>query len=74
MEGIILEPEALGFAAALGAVIVLVLVAAGIALGYIADEERKGNRVMWAEWPLPGTEEPEPPAVPAEKPESRKVA
>jgi hypothetical protein len=31
--------------------------------GYTAEEESKGNRLFWAEWPLPGTGEPVSPAI-----------
>jgi len=43
--------------------ILLALVAAAILLGYTAEEESKGNRLFWAEWPLPGTGEPVSPAI-----------
>jgi hypothetical protein len=44
-------------------VILLALVATAILLGYTAEEESKGNRLFWAEWPLPGTGEPVSPAI-----------
>ena len=31
----------------------------GILLGYMAEEEHKGNRLFWAEWPLPEADEAE---------------
>lgn len=43
--------------------ILLALVATAILLGYTAEEESKGNRLFWAEWPLPGSGEPASPAV-----------
>ncbi len=61
MEGIVLEPEVFGsFAAIFGGVVLFGLVALAIFLGYMSDEERKGRRLTWAEWPLPGTEVSEP--------------
>jgi hypothetical protein len=75
MEGIVLEPEAFtSFATWIGGAIVLALVVAGMFLGYMADEERRGRRLPWAEWPLPGTEEPSAPESAESRPETRKVA
>ena len=53
MEGILIEMESFApvgvfFAGA----ILLALVATAILLGYTAEEESKGNRLFWAEWPL----------------------
>ncbi|MHB8782738.1 MAG: hypothetical protein ACYDAX_04870 [Desulfobacteria bacterium] len=59
MEGIALTTEFIGSVFAyLGGVALLALVATAILLGYTAGEESKGNRLFWAEWPLPGTGEP----------------
>jgi hypothetical protein len=75
MEGVIVDPEVFtSFAAWIGGAIVLVLVVAGIFLGYMADEERRGRRLTWAEWPLPGTEEPTSSERADRRPETRKVA
>ncbi len=59
MEGVILDSGALTFAAAFGTLIVLVLAAAGIMLGYISDRERSGETIYWSAEPLPGTGGPE---------------
>jgi hypothetical protein len=75
MEGIIVDPDIFtSFAAWIGGAIVLVLVVAGIFFGYMADEERRGRRLPWAEWPLPGTEEPATPEGAERRPETRKAA
>jgi len=64
MEGILIEMESFATVGVFFAgVILLTLVATAILLGYTAEEERKGNRLFWAEWPLPGTGEPASPAV-----------
>jgi len=72
MEGILIELESFasvgGFFAGL---ILTALVAAAILLGYTAEEEKKGNRLFWAEWPLPGSEETVSHIV---EPEYRKAA
>ncbi|HAM34265.1 MAG: hypothetical protein A2Z26_01940 [Deltaproteobacteria bacterium RBG_16_66_15] len=64
MGGILMEMESFApvevFFAGL---ILLALVATAILLGYTAEEESKGNRLFWAEWPLPGSGEPASPAV-----------
>jgi hypothetical protein len=64
MESILIEMESFApvwvFFAQL---ILLVLVATAILLGYTAEEESKGNRLFWAEWPLPGSGKPASPAV-----------
>lgn len=54
MEGIALATEFIGSVAYLGGVALLAFVASGVLFGYTAEEERKGNRLFWAEWPLPG--------------------
>ena len=59
MEGILIELESFASVGTFFAgVILLALVTAAILLGYAAGEESKGNRLFWAEWPLPGTGEP----------------
>ena len=64
MEGIALATEFIGSVFAyMGSVALLAIVASVILFGYTAEEERKGNRLFWAEWPLPGTGEPASPAV-----------
>ena len=60
MEGILIELESLASVGVFfAAVILTVLVARAILLGYTAEVESKGNRLFWAEWPLPETGEPE---------------
>jgi hypothetical protein len=56
MEGILTNYLVLESGAFLGALALLVLVIGGVLLGRLADEETKGKRFLWAEWPLPGTE------------------
>ncbi len=64
MEGILIELESFASVGVFFAgVILLALVATAILLGYTAEEENKGNRLFWAEWPLPGTGEPSAPAI-----------
>ena len=54
MEGIALTTEFIGSVFAyLGGVALLAFVVSGILFGYMAEEESKGNRLFWAEWPLP---------------------
>jgi len=54
MEGIALTTEFIGsIFAYLGGVALLAFVVSGILFGYMAEEESKGNRLFWAEWPLP---------------------
>jgi len=72
MESILIEMESFApVGVFFAALILLVLVATAILLGYTAEEESKGNRLFWAEWPLPGSGEPASPAV---EQESLKVA
>ena len=64
MEGILIELESFASVGDLFAGLILTaFVAAAILLGYTAEEEKKGNRLFWAEWPLPGSGEPASPAV-----------
>ena len=54
MEGISLTTELIGSVFAyLGGVALLAFVVSGILFGYMAEEESRGNRLFWAEWPLP---------------------
>ncbi|MCR4309154.1 MAG: hypothetical protein NUW14_03910 [Deltaproteobacteria bacterium] len=64
MESILIEMESFAPVGVFFAgLILLVLVATAILLGYTAEEESKGNRLFWAEWPLAGSGEPASPAV-----------
>jgi hypothetical protein len=64
MEGIALGTEFIGsIFAYLGGVALLAFVVSGILFGYMSEEESKGNRLYWAEWPLPGSEETAPEVV-----------
>jgi len=57
MEGIALATEFIGSVIAyLGGVALLAFVVSGILFGYMAEEEKRGERLYWAEWPIPGTE------------------
>ncbi len=40
----------------LGGIALLATVAAAILLGYVAEKESRGERVFWAEWPIPESE------------------
>jgi hypothetical protein len=53
MEGIALATEFIGLVAYLGGVALLAFVASGVLFGYMAEEEKSGKRLYWAEWPLP---------------------
>ncbi|MHB1012282.1 MAG: hypothetical protein ACYC37_05180 [Desulfobacteria bacterium] len=53
MEGIALTTEFIGSVFAyLGGVALLAFVVSVILLGYMSEEERKGNRLFWAESPF----------------------
>ncbi len=57
MEGIILDMTAFeSVVAFLGGIALLAIVAAAILLGYVAEKESRGERVFWAEWPVPEEE------------------
>jgi hypothetical protein len=59
MEGIILELEGLVSPLWFITGVSLLAVVAGIVMfGYASDEEKAGRRLYWAEWPIPGSEEP----------------
>ncbi|MDP2658737.1 MAG: hypothetical protein Q8O78_10030 [Candidatus Deferrimicrobium sp.] len=54
MEGIALTTEFIGSVFAyLGGIALLAFVVSVILFGYMAEEESKGNRLFWAEWPIP---------------------
>ncbi len=54
----------------LGGIALLAIVAAVILLGYVAEKEARGERVFWAEWPIPESET----HAPAETEELRMAA
>ena len=53
MEFLVLEPFVVGFGVAFTTLLALIGVTAGIVLAGIAEEEKAGARLLWAEWPLP---------------------
>ncbi len=54
MEGIILDTTVFeSVFAFLGSIALLAIVATAILLGYVAEKESRGERVFWAEWPIP---------------------
>lgn len=58
MEGILIDMESLApVGVSFAGLILLALVATAILLGYTSEEEKRGERLYWAEWPIPGTEE-----------------
>lgn len=57
MEGIALATELIGTVAYMGGVALLAFVASTILFGYMAEEEKSGKRLYWAEWPIPEAEE-----------------
>jgi len=59
MEGIILELETLVSPWSLIAgTCLLAIVAGAVLFGYMAEEEKAGRRLHWAEWPIPESEVP----------------
>ena len=54
MEILSLEEFVVGFGVAFTSLLALIGVVAGIVLAGIAEEEKAGTRLLWAEWPLPG--------------------
>jgi hypothetical protein len=60
MEGTLLEVAAMSSLVFMGGVSLLALAVSAIFFGYMADEEKSGRRLFWAEWPLPETGEEEP--------------
>lgn len=61
MEGILLDTVAFGFTVAILHGAILAAAATGVLFGYMAEEERAGVRLLWAEWPV--YEKPEAPPV-----------
>jgi hypothetical protein len=58
MEGIALGTEFIGsIFAYLGGVALLAFVVSVVLFGYMSEEESRGNRLFWAEWPIPETGE-----------------
>ncbi len=54
MEGIIFDTAVFeSVVAFLGGIALLAIVAAAILLGSVAEKEARGERVFWAEWPIP---------------------
>jgi hypothetical protein len=62
MEGIYLETLTVEFGVAFTCLLFLVAVVSGLFLAGMAEAEKAGTRLLWAEWPIPGTEEVAPPA------------
>ncbi len=61
MEGILFDVTAFeSVVAFLGGIALLATVAAAILLGYVAEKEARGEKVFWAEWPIPEGETSEP--------------
>ena len=57
MEGIILSLEALtSLWSVIGGMSLLAVVVGVVLFGYMAEEEKAGRRLFWAEWPIPETE------------------
>ena len=63
MEGILIGMESFAPVGVFAGLILLAFASAAILLGYTSEEESKGNRMFWADWPLPGSGEPASPAV-----------
>jgi hypothetical protein len=51
MELLGMEDFVVGFGVAFITLLALIVVAAAVALAGIAEEEKAGHRVLWAEWP-----------------------
>ncbi len=57
MEGILFDATVFeSVVAFLGGVALLATAAAMILLGSVAEKEARGERVFWAEWPVPESE------------------
>ena len=57
MEGILFDTAVFeSVVAFLGGIALLATVAAAILLGYVAEKEARGEKVVWAEWPIPESE------------------
>ena len=58
MEGAIYEFEAtVSTFVSLASFVLLVVAISGLFFGHMAEEEKAGRRLYWAEWPIPETEE-----------------
>ncbi len=54
MEGILFDVTAFeSLVAFMGGIALLATVAAAVLLGYVAEREARGEKVSWAEWPIP---------------------
>jgi len=62
MEGIYFEIPTADIGVAFTCFLFLVAIVTGLLLAGMADAEKAGARLLWAEWPIPGTEEVAPPA------------
>jgi hypothetical protein len=62
MEGIYFETLVVEFGVAFTALLALIAVGAGLLLAGMAEEERAGARIFWAESPITGITEVAPPA------------
>ena len=61
MEGILFDATAFeSVVAFLGGIALLATVAAAILIGSVAEKEARGEKVFWAEWPIPESETHEP--------------
>jgi hypothetical protein len=56
MEGIYFETLSVEFGVAFTGLLFLVAIASGLLLAGMAEAEKAGTRLLWAEWPIPGTE------------------
>lgn len=57
MEELLLNVETAGPALVfLGAVAALILTVGAVFFGYMAEEEKNGRKLNWAEWPIPESE------------------
>jgi len=60
MEIFALGTEFIGSSFAyLAEVALLAIVVSAVLFGHMSEEESRGNRLYWAEWPLPEAGEPE---------------
>ncbi len=57
MEGILFDTTVFeSVVTFLGGIALLAIVAGVILLGYVSEKEARGERVFWAEWPIPESE------------------
>jgi hypothetical protein len=56
MEGIYFETLTVEFGVAFTGLLFLIAIVSGLFLAGMAEAEREGARLLWAEWPIPGTE------------------